>query len=53
MANKAEGWERSKGVFTSEIHALVDVLGNPLKVLIKAEDLTEDIKGTTVIADKG
>ncbi|ETO91716.1 MAG: hypothetical protein P857_888 [Candidatus Xenolissoclinum pacificiensis L6] len=50
---KKEGLGRSKGGFTSKIHALVDALENPLKFIIKEEDLMEDIKGTTVIADKG
>jgi len=46
----------------SKIHALVDALGNPVRFLLtpgqrneitQAETLTEEIYGTTVIADKG
>jgi len=53
---------RSKGGFTTKIHALVDALGNPLKFILtpgqrhdvtQANDLIEDIKNTMVLADKG
>ena len=56
-----QGLGRSKGGFTTKIHALVDALGNPLKFIItggnrneiiKAEELVENIENTTVIADK-
>ena len=56
-----QGLGRSKGGFTSKIHALVDGLGNPLKFIInggnrneiiKAEELVENIENTIVIADK-
>ena len=49
---EAQGLGRSKGEFTSRIHALVDALGNPLKFtitggncndIIKAEGLIENI----------
>lgn len=52
---------RSKGGFTTKIHAMVDGLGNPLKFIltggnrhevIKAEELIENIHHTNVIADK-
>lgn len=52
---------RSKGGFTTKIHALVDGLGNPLRFvltegnrhdIVKAEDLIVGIKGANVIADK-
>ncbi|ETO91533.1 MAG: putative transposase [Candidatus Xenolissoclinum pacificiensis L6] len=61
-SKEEEGLGRSKGGFTSKIHALVDTLGNPLKFIligenrndiIKAEALKEDMKSTTVITDKG
>lgn len=57
-----EALGRSKGGFTTKIHALVDALGNPLKFILtpgqrhdmtQAEALIEDIKDTIVIADKG
>ena len=53
---------RSKGGFSTKIHALVDVLDNPLKFLLtpgernditKAEELIKDCNNTAVIADKG
>ena len=53
---------RSKGGFTTEIHALVDGLGNPLKFILtpgqkhdvtQADALIKDIKNTMVLADKG
>jgi len=53
---------RSKGGFTTKIHALVDGLGNPLKFTLtagqrnditQAHTLTEGIEETEVIADKG
>ncbi len=53
---------RSKGGFSTKIHALVDALGNPLKFILtagqrsditQAENLTkEDVQNTTVIGDK-
>ena len=57
-----EALGRSKGGFTTKIHALVDALGNPLKFILtpgqrnditQTQDLTKDITNTTVIADKG
>ena len=59
---KAEGLGRSKGGFTSKIHALVDALGNPLGFIVtpgqdsdinQAEELLSDIVETNVLADKG
>lgn len=53
---------RSKGGFTTKIHALVDALGNPLKFLLspgqrneitQAEALTKGFQNTVLIADKG
>lgn len=53
---------RSKGGFTTKIHAIVDALGNPLQFILtpgqrheitQAEDLTQNILNTTLIADKG
>lgn len=52
---------RSKGGFTTKIHAVVDALGNPLRFILtpgqrnditQAEFLIKDFKNTTVIADK-
>lgn len=57
-----EGLGRSKGGFTSKIHATVDALGNPLKFVVTAgqrNDITQAnllLEGVTdahVIADKG
>jgi transposase len=53
---------RSKGGFSTKIHAMVDGLGNPLRFIltggnrsefIKAEALIEGIRDTNIIADKG
>ena len=53
---------RSKGGFTSKIHAKVDALGNPLKILLtpgqrndvtQAKSLLEGQSGDFTIADKG
>lgn len=57
-----EALGRSKGGFTTKIHALVDALGNPLKFILtpgqrnditQAESLLEKVQNSTVIADKG
>ena len=59
--NSEQALGRSKGGFTTKIHAMVDALGNPLKFIltgcnrneiIKAEELIEDIHNTNIIADK-
>ena len=59
---KNEGLGRSKGGFTSKIHASVDALGNPLKFVItpgqrnditQADILLKDVSESYVIADKG
>ena len=56
-----EGLGRSKGGFTSKIHARVDALGNPLKFIItsgqrndctQAKALLENVKNSEVMADK-
>ena len=53
---------RSKGGFTTKIHALVDALGNPLKFILtpgqrnditQGDSLIEGLQDTQVIADKG
>lgn len=57
-----QGLGRSKGGFTSKIHASVDALGNPLKFIItagqqsdytQADMLINGITNAYVIADKG
>jgi transposase len=57
-----ESLGRSRGGFTTKIHALVDGLGNPLKFMLtpgqrhditQADSLTEDISSNTLLADKG
>lgn len=59
---EAEGLGRSKGGFTSKIHAKVDALGNPLKFIItpgQRNDVTQAIcllsglNGSYTITDKG
>lgn len=59
---EAQGLGRSKGGFTSKIHAKVDALGNPLKVIItagqrnditQADALIKDVVNSHVIADRG
>jgi transposase len=53
---------RSKGGFSTKIHAMVDALGNPLKFILsagqrnditQAENLINEISNTKLIADKG
>ncbi|WP_265039251.1 IS5 family transposase [Wolbachia endosymbiont (group A) of Yponomeuta plumbellus] len=57
-----EALGRSRGGFSTKIHALVDALGNPLKFMLtpgqrnditQAEALTENISNSTIVADKG
>ncbi len=57
-----EGLGRSKGGFTTKIHAKVDALGNPLKLtftpgqshdVTQAETLVEETYGSYVLGDKG
>ena len=59
---KTEGLGRSKGGFTTKIHALVDALGNPLKFLVTpgqdsdvswAGKLIGSVRGTYAIGDRG
>jgi len=57
-----QGLGRSKGGFTSKIHAKVDALGNPLEFIITpgqtsdfncANDLLGETSGAYVLCDKG
>jgi transposase len=57
-----EALGRSKGGFTTKIHALVDALGNPLKFILtpgqrnditQANSLVQDLENTMLLADKG
>ncbi len=57
-----EALGRSRGGFTTKIHALVDALGNPLDYILtggqrnditQASLLTANLTDTTVLADKG
>lgn len=57
-----EALGRSKGGFTTKIHALFDALGNPLKLnltagqrneITQAETLIKNIHNATVVADQG
>lgn len=56
-----EALGRSKGGFTTKIHALVDALGNPIKFILtpgqrhditQAKSLSENIKDIPILADK-
>lgn len=60
-SQQTEGLGRSKGGFTSKIHAKVDALGNPLQFIItpgqtsditQAKFLLDDVYNSQVIADK-
>lgn len=60
--NEAQALGRSKGGFTTKIHALVDALGNPIKFILtgghrhditQAAELLKGQQNTSVIADKG
>lgn len=60
-SQEAEALGRSKGGFTTKIHAMVCALGNPLKFILipgqrnditQAKSLIEDIEDTTIIPDK-
>ena len=57
-----QGLGRSKGGFSTKIHAKVDALGNPLKLLVtpgqssdfkKASELIGDASGSHILGDKG
>jgi len=57
-----EALGRSKGGFTTKIHALVDALGNPLKFILtpgqkhditQAYSLVQNLENTMLLADKG
>ena len=57
-----QGLGRSKGGFSSKIHATVDALGNPIKLIVtpgqtsdftKAQELIKDAQGSYIIGDKG
>lgn len=59
---KKETLSRSKGGFTTKIHAAVDALGNPLRFsltsgqrhdITQADFLTKDFTGNFLLADKG
>lgn len=58
----AEGLGRSKGGFTSKIHAKVDALGDPLQFIItpgqrndvtQADALLKNVVNSNILADKG
>lgn len=60
--NEAQALGRSKGGFTTKIHALVDGLGNPVKFILtgghrnditQAAELLKEQHDTVVLADKG
>jgi transposase len=61
-SHEKEALGRSKGGFTTKIHAVVDGLGNPLKFsltggqrhdITQAAFLIQDLKGEYLMADKG
>ncbi len=58
----AEGLGRSKGGFTTKVHAVVDALGNPLKFsltagqrsdITQAATLLQEFNNAHILADKG
>lgn len=60
--NEAQALGRSKGGFTTKIHALVDGLGNPIKFILtgghrnditQAAELLKEQRDKVVLADKG
>ena len=60
--NETQALGRSKGGFTTKIHALVDGLGNPIKFILtgghrnditQAAELLKEQHDTVVLADKG
>lgn len=60
--NETQALGRSKGGFTTKIHALVDGLGNPIKFILtgghrnditQAAELLKEQRNTVVLADKG
>ncbi|HAT9734583.1 TPA: IS5-like element ISLpn10 family transposase, partial [Legionella pneumophila subsp. pneumophila] len=60
--NETQALGRSKGGFTTKIHALVDGLGNPIKFILtgghrnditQAAELLKEQHDTIVLADKG
>ena len=60
--NEIQALGRSKGGFTTKIHALVDGLGNPIKFILtgghrnditQAAELLKEQRDTVVLADKG
>lgn len=60
--NEQEALGRSKGGFSTKIHAIVDAVGKPIKFILtggnrnditQAENLVEGMSNTTVLADKG
>jgi len=62
LFQEREALGRSKGGFSTKIHALADALGNPLKFILtpgqksdiaQADSLTKDIFDATCLADKG
>ena len=61
-SHEKEALGRSKGGFTTKIHALVDALGNPLKFILtggqrnditQASSLIQNFTGEYLMADKG
>jgi transposase len=60
--DSTEDLGRSCGGFSTKIHARVDALGNPVKFVLspgnehdvtRAEEVTEDLSNTKLLADKG
>lgn len=61
-SQSAEALGRSRGGFTTKIHAVVDALGNPLKFTLspgqnhdvtQAPQMLKDFEGIQILADKG
>ena len=61
-SQEQEALGRSRGGFTTKIHALVDALGNPLKFILtagqrrditQADSLVQNLENTMLLGDKG
>jgi hypothetical protein len=48
---KDKGLGRSRGEFSSKIHALVDALGNPIKFIITGAEVNDITQGSNLIED--
>jgi transposase len=52
VAGQNEGLGRSRGGFSSKIHALVDALGNPINFIITGGEVHDVTQGSNLIAGR-